>query len=50
MKHEEKTLKDGKMHNFVACACKFQDFVQSQKNCARSHDRTTVTLRNSMKI
>ena len=35
------------MHTFVVCACKSQDFAQSQKNFARSHDRETVTFRNS---
>ena len=35
------------MHNFLACACKFLDFAQSHKKFARSHDRTTVTFRNS---
>ena len=43
----EKTVKDVKMNNFVVCACKSQDFAQSQKNVARSHDRETVTFRNS---
>ena len=35
------------MHNFLVCACKSQDFVQSQNFFARSHDRTTARLRNS---
>ena len=35
------------MHQFLVCAYKSQDFAQSQKNCARSHDRETVTFRNS---
>ena len=38
VKHEEKTVKDVKMNHFVVCACKFQDFAQSQKNFARSHN------------
>ena len=32
---KKKTVKDVKMHNFVARACKFQDFEQSQKKIAR---------------
>ena len=47
MKHEEKTVKEVKMHNFVVCACKSQDFAQSQKYFALSHDRETVTFKNS---
>ena len=35
-----------KIHKFLDCACKSQDFVQSQKNFARSHDHETVTFRN----
>ena len=47
MKHEEeKNAKKVKMHKFLTCACKSQDFAQSQKNVARSHDRVTVTFRN----
>ena len=42
-----KTVKDAKMHKFLVCACKYQDFAQSQKFFARSHDRETVTFRNS---
>ena len=47
MKHEEKTVKEVKTHKFVVCACKSQDFAQSQKNSAQSHDHETVTFRNS---
>ena len=47
LKHEEKTVKEVKLHKFLVCAYKSQDFVQSQKNFARSHDRETVTFRNS---
>ena len=48
VKHEEeKTAKEVKMHKFLVRACKSQDFAQSQKNFARSHDRVTVTFRNS---
>ena len=35
------------MHNFLVCACKSPDFAQSQNNFVRSHDRETVTFRNS---
>ena len=35
------------MHIFLVCACKSQDFVQSQKKCVWSHDLVTVTFRNS---
>ena len=42
-----KTVKEVKMHKFLVCACKYQDFAQSQKFFARSHDRETVTFRNS---
>ena len=47
MKHEDKTLKEVKMHTFLFGACKSQIFAQSQKNCARSHDREIMTFRNS---
>ena len=43
----KKTVKDVKMHKFLVCACKSQDFGQSQTNFARSHDRETLTFRNS---
>ena len=42
-----KTVKEVKMHKFLVCACKYQDFAQSQKFFARSHDRETATFRNS---
>ena len=35
------------MHDFAICACISQDFAQSQKIFARSHDRMTVTFKNS---
>ena len=35
------------MHKFFVCASKSQDFAQSLKIFARSHDRETVTFRNS---
>ena len=44
---KKKTVKKGKMHILLVCACKSQDFGQSQKNFAQSHDRETVTFRNS---
>ena len=43
---KKKTVKEVKMHNFLVCGCKYQDFAQSQKFFARSHDRDTVTFRN----
>ena len=43
---EEKTAKEVKMNEFLNRACKSQDFTQSQKNFARSHDHVTVTFRN----
>ena len=45
-KKKKKTVKEVKMHKFLVYACKSQDFAQSQKNCARSHDRETMTFRN----
>ena len=45
-----KNVKEVKMHKFLVCACKSQDFAQSQKFFARSHDRETVTFRNSVCI
>ena len=44
---KNKTAKEVKMHNFLAFACKSQDFAQSQKKISRSHDRVIVTFRNS---
>ena len=44
---KKKTVKEVKMHKFLVFACKSQDFAQIQKNFARSHDRMTVTFRNS---
>ena len=35
------------MHKLSGCVCISQDFAQSQKFFARSHDRETVTFRNS---
>ena len=45
---KKKTVKEVKMHTFLVCACQSQDFAQSQKVFARSHDRETVTFRNSV--
>ena len=47
VKNVEQTVKEVKMHKLLVCACKFQDFAQSQNIFARSHDRETVTFRNS---
>ena len=44
---KKKTVKEIKMHNFLVCACKSQDFAQSQKKIARLHDRETMTYKNS---
>ena len=44
---KKKTVKEVKMHIFLVCRWKSQDFAQSQKNCARAHDRATKTFRNS---
>ena len=35
------------MHKLLTCACKSQDFAQSQKKIARLHNLDTVTFRNS---
>ena len=35
------------MQHFLVCTYKFQDFAQSQTNFVRSHNRETVTFRNS---
>ena len=35
------------MHKFLVCAYTFQYFAQTPENFARSHDRETVTFRNS---
>ena len=43
---KKKTVKEIKMHKLLVCACKSQDFAQSQKKFVRSHDRETVTFRN----
>jgi hypothetical protein len=43
---KKKTAKEVKMHKFLTCACKSQDFAQSQKNFAQVHDRLTMTFRN----
>ena len=44
---KKKTAKEVKMHKFLACACKSQDFAQIQKHFAQSHNCMTVTFRNS---
>ena len=45
---EKKLYKEVNMHKFLVCTCKFQDFAQSQQIFALSHDRETVTFRNSV--
>ena len=45
--HEEKTVEEVEMHNFLVSKYQSQDFAQSQDNFVRSHDGETVTLRNS---
>ena len=47
VKHEEKTVKEVKMHTFLVCTCKSKDFAQSQKIFAQSHDRETGIFKNS---
>ena len=44
---KKKTVKEVKMQKNLVCAGKSKDFAQSQKKFARSHDRETVTFRNS---
>ena len=44
---KKNTEKEVKMHNFLVCAYKFQDFAQNLKKIAQSYDRETVTFRNS---
>ena len=39
VKHEEKNVKEVKMHKLLVCECKSQEFAQSQKNV---RGRTTV--------
>ena len=47
---KQKTVKDVKMHKLWVSAYKSQDFAQGQENFARSHDRETVTFRNSVPV
>ena len=44
---KKKTAKEVKMHKFLVCACKSQDFAQIQNFFARLHDCETMTFRNS---
>ena len=44
---KKKTVKKVKMHKFLVHACKCQDFAQSLKNFAQSHDRETLNFGNS---
>ena len=43
---KKKTVKEVKMHKLLVFASKSQDFAQSQKNVARSHNCETVTFRD----
>ena len=45
-----KTVTEVKMHKSLVCPCNSQDFAQSQTFFALSHDRETVTFRNSVII
>ena len=47
MNHEEKTVEKVGMHKFLVSKYQSQNVAQSQENFARSHDRETVTFRNS---
>ena len=47
MNHEEKTEKEVILPIIFSWPYNFQVFAQTQKNFARSHDRETVTFRNS---
>ena len=44
---KKKTVKEVKMQKLLVCSCKSHDFAQSQKKFTLSHDRETVTFRNS---
>ena len=45
---KKKTVKEVIIHIFLVYSYKSQDFAQSNRNFARSHDRMTVTFRNSV--
>ena len=45
---KKKHVKEVKMHHLLVCSCKSQEFAQSQKKFARSHDHEIVTFRNSV--
>ena len=47
LKHEEKTVKEVKIIFFLVFVYKSYDFLQIQKSLAMSHDRVTITFRNS---
>ena len=36
--------------SFLVWVYTFQDFAQTQQNCARSHNSVTVTFRNSGQV
>ena len=44
---KKNTVIEDKMHKFLVCAYKSQDFAQNQKCFALLHDCETVTIRNS---
>ena len=44
---KKKKLKEVKMHKLLVCACKSQNFAQSQKKFAQLHNRETVAFINS---
>ena len=46
MNHEEKNIKEVKLHNYIVCVYKSHDFAQSQENFVQSPDSETMTFRN----
>ena len=48
VKPEKESVKEAKMHKFLVCIYKSQDFAQRQKNFARSHDPETMTFTKSV--
>ena len=45
---KKKLQKEVEMQKKIVCKYNSQDFAQTQRNFARSHDRETVTFRNSV--
>ena len=41
-------VKEVQKHKFLVCTCNSQNFAQNQKYFALSHNRETVTFRNSV--